>query len=181
MEAYLMRLLNAYDLIIRVFVRLIEWIAIFLMFFMTTVCLVNVICRFILLIPLVWADEMMRYCSVWIIFMLCPVLVIQKGHLMVAMTTLLMPKFLWKPLLVLGNVMCATFMAVMLPGAVQMVIMGRIQVSVAMGLPMSLVYACIPFSIFLMMLSFIRVMIGEIYPERAALPAYGVNRIERGA
>lgn len=167
-----MHILSVYDRFMGIVIRAVERLAIILMVLMSVVCMMNVVCRFILSIPMIWGDELMRYCSIWLVFTLSPALVVQKMHLMVDMTTLLMPKPLWKPMLVLGNVLCSLFMAVLLPQAIKLVMLSRAEVSVAMGLPMPLVYLCIPVGVFLMLLCFIRVLIGELFPESTTLSAY---------
>jgi TRAP-type C4-dicarboxylate transport system permease small subunit len=174
-----MAAIKIFDNVFRFIIKIFEWTASIILMAMAVVGLLNVVCRFVLNIPAPWADEFLRYSSVWMVFILCPVLVIQKGHLMVDMTTMFFPKKLWNPLFALGNLMCLAFVIVLLPSSIRMVLMGTEQVSTAMGIPMSLVYSCVPASLILMALGFLRVAVYELFPAKAPLDNFNIPVIKK--
>lgn len=111
----------------------------------------NVFARYALHLPLAWSAELARYCMVWSALLGSAVLVRQDDHLRVALIdAFLTPRGL-RILHVFVTTLSLLFYAVLLISGCVLVIRTRGQVAASIPfLPISVVYAVVPFSALLM-------------------------------
>lgn len=125
-------------------------LAVFLLFCMSVLLVVNVICRYFLSFSLTWVAELSRYLMVWAAFLSMPVLVFGDNHLKMDFIIELFPLRLKKIFLVIIQLVSITFyLVVMFYGVVLIKKTGSQQAS-SIPFQMNLIYAVIPFSAFLM-------------------------------
>ena len=87
-----------------------EYLLAFLLPFMCTIIFVSTFCRFtnILIIP--WAEELARYCMIWILFLGASASAKRGEHFCVTAFTILMPQTVQKALIVVRIILMTGFM-----------------------------------------------------------------------
>jgi len=105
---------------------------------------IEVIFRYVLLLPLFWTEEFARYCLVWSSLLAAGIAVKRGQHVAVTFCVERLPKRIRAIAGLGGDIFGATLLTVILWGGVYLVILTRHQLSPAMRLPMSLPYMAVP-------------------------------------
>jgi TRAP-type C4-dicarboxylate transport system permease small subunit len=105
---------------------------------------IEVIFRYVLLLPLFWTEEFARYCLVWSSLLAAGIAMKRGQHIAVTFVAERFPKPIRTMAGFGGDIFVATVLAVILWGGIYLVILTRHQLSPAMRLPMSLPYMAIP-------------------------------------
>ena len=105
---------------------------------------IEVVFRYILLLPLFWTEEFARYCLVWSSLLAAGIALKRGQHIAVTFVVERFPKRIRRGAALGGDILVATMLAVVLWGGIYLVILTRHQLSPAMRLSMSLPYMAIP-------------------------------------
>ena len=105
---------------------------------------IEVIFRYVLLLPLFWTEEFARYCLVWSSLLAAGIALKRGQHIALTFVVERVPKRIRTIAGLGGDIFVATMLAVILWGGIYLVILTRHQLSPAMRLPMSLPYMAIP-------------------------------------
>jgi TRAP-type C4-dicarboxylate transport system permease small subunit len=105
---------------------------------------IEVIFRYVLLLPLFWTEEFARYCLVWSSLLAAGIALKRGQHIAVTFVVERVPKRIRAIAGLGGDIFVAAMLAVILWGGIYLVILTRHQLSPAMRLPMSLPYMAIP-------------------------------------
>jgi TRAP-type C4-dicarboxylate transport system permease small subunit len=105
---------------------------------------IEVVFRYILLLPLFWTEEFARYCLVWSSLLAAGIALKRGQHIAVTFVVERFPKRIRRGAALGGDIFVATMLAVVLWGGIYLVILTRHQLSPAMRLSMSLPYMAIP-------------------------------------
>lgn len=118
---------------------------------------VNVLMRYVFLMPIYWAEEFVRYLMVWMIFIGASQVAVGGGHVSVDIVPRLLSKRANEFLAFFVNIVAILFCLVLsyysLGQALRVKAAG--QISPAMEMPMWIVYLSIPLGTFLMLLRYI--------------------------
>jgi len=105
---------------------------------------IEVIFRYVLLLPLFWTEELARYCLVWSSLLAAGIALKRGQHIAVTFVAERFPKRIRTMAGLGGDILVAILLAVILWGGIYLVILTRHQLSPAMRLSMSLPYMAIP-------------------------------------
>jgi TRAP-type C4-dicarboxylate transport system permease small subunit len=105
---------------------------------------IEVIFRYVLLLPLFWTEEFARYCLVWSSLLAAGIALKRGQHIAVTFVVERFPKRIRRGAALGGDIFVATMLAVVLWGGIYLVMLTRHQLSPAMRLSMSLPYMAIP-------------------------------------
>jgi C4-dicarboxylate transporter DctQ subunit len=108
---------------------------------------VNVVMRYIFLLPIYWAEEFVRYLMVWLIFIGASQVTLWGGHVAVDIVPRTLSKRGNEILAFIVNVICIKQM---------MRVKGAGQISPALEIPMWIAYLSIPAGAILMLLRFVQ-------------------------
>ncbi len=126
--------------------------------FTSLLLFVNVVLRYLFLMPLFWAEELVRYLMVWLVFIGASQVTSWGGHIAVD----ILPRFLSKRgnliLAFAVNMVCVAFcIALAYYSFEQMLrVKNAHQLSPAMELPMWLAYAAIPIGTLMMLIRYVQ-------------------------
>ena len=129
--------------------------------FSSLLLFVNVVMRYIFLLPIYWAEELSRYLMVWMIFIGASQVTLQGGHIAVDIVPRLLSKRANLTLALAINLVCILFSIVLAYFSYKqmMRVKAAHQISPAMELPMWIAYLAIPLGAVLMLIRFIQQMI----------------------
>jgi len=113
------------------------------LFALVTVSFASVIAR-LMLSPLVWADELMRYLFVWMTMIGVIVVASRRLHIVIELMEQTLPERAKKWVFTLAELLVMTFCLVLLKYCFNFVELGMRQISPAMRLPMVWVYVSFP-------------------------------------
>ncbi len=113
---------------------------------------VEVIFRYLLLLPLFWTEEVARYCLVWSSLLAAGIALKRGQHIAVTFVAERFPEGIRALAALGGEIFTAAMLAVILWGGIHLVILTHHQLSPAMRLPMSLPYMAIPMGSAIMLL-----------------------------
>lgn len=122
----------------------------------------QVVARYVLNRPPAWTEELARYCQVWIILLTAPICIRKGSHLAVDYLGHGLSARVRRALDVFTHLLIVVYVAVVLVFGIQLMVVGRFQVSPAMGIPMSLIYSVFPVSGALMLLEAVLRALGLI-------------------
>lgn len=159
-------------------VRVEEAIIGLMMLAITGVIFVNVIRRYFFDSGLSWAEEFSRYTVVWMTFVGASVCVYRGIHIVVDIWADRLGKWLDRGCVVLAHLISITFcLAMLVLGTrITLKVMLLSQKTIALGMPMWLVYAAIPVGALLMGLRFVEKLAALHGADAPQAPAAG----ERG-
>jgi C4-dicarboxylate transporter, DctQ subunit len=126
--------------------------------FTSLLLFVNVITRYVFMMPIYWAEELVRYLMVWLIFIGASQVTSWGGHIAVD----ILPRFLSKRgnfiLAFAVNLLCIAFCVLLAYYSFEQMlrVKNAHQVSPAMELPMWLAYAAIPAGTLLMLIRYVQ-------------------------
>jgi TRAP-type C4-dicarboxylate transport system permease small subunit len=106
--------------------------------------LIEVVFRYVLLLPIFWTEEFARYCLVWSSLLAAGIALKRGQHIAVAFITEKLPQRIRMAAALGGEILVAAMVAVIFWGGIYLVMLTRHQLSPAMRLPMSLPYMAIP-------------------------------------
>ena len=116
---------------------------------MTFAVAVQIICRYVLAMPLDWSEEMARFCFVWCIYMGASYACMNRKHLKIDAALFLFPR-VWRPWVeFLGKVLFLVFAVILVSASwdhFYRITFLREQLSPAMRIPMGIAYGAIPLS-----------------------------------
>ncbi len=126
-----------------------EFILTISMIIMTLAVAAQILCRYVLAMPLDWSEEMARFCFVWCIYMGVSYACMNRKHLKIDAALFLFPRA-WRPWVeFLGKVLFLAFAVVLVYASWQhfyRITFIREQLSPAMRIPMGVAYGAIPLS-----------------------------------
>jgi TRAP-type C4-dicarboxylate transport system permease small subunit len=111
---------------------------------MAVAVLIEVVFRYVLLLPLFWTEEFARYCLVWSSLLAAGIALKRGQHIAVAFVADKFPQRIRMAAALGGDIFVAILLAVVLWGGIYLVTLTRHQLSPAMRLSMSLPYMAIP-------------------------------------
>jgi TRAP-type C4-dicarboxylate transport system permease small subunit len=106
--------------------------------------LIEVVFRYVLLLPLFWTEEFARYCLVWSSLLAAGIALKRGQHIAVTFITEKLPQRIRMAAALGGEILVAAMVAIIFWGGIYLVMLTRHQLSPAMRLPMSLPYMAIP-------------------------------------
>jgi len=129
--------------------------------FSSLLLFVNVVMRYIFLLPIYWAEELSRYLMVWMIFIGASQVTLQGGHIAVDIVPRLLSKRANLTLALVINLVCILFSIVLAYFSYKQMtrVKGAHQISPAMELPMWIAYLAIPLGTVLMLIRYIQQVI----------------------
>ena len=92
-----------------------------------------------------FGEELARYLIVWVVFLSLPLVAKHGGHMCIETITSRVKGSTLKTLNILADIFSIAFLGIMVWNGVRMVTLAHFQTSPAMMIPMSWVYAVIPF------------------------------------
>ena len=92
-----------------------------------------------------FGEELARYLFVWVVFLSLPLVAKHGGHMCIETITSRVKGKTLKTLNILADIFSIAFLAIMVWNGLRMVALANYQTSPAMMIPMSWVYAVIPF------------------------------------
>ena len=119
---------------------------VFLFAALVAVVFFQVIARYIFNQPPAWSEELARYLQVWIILLASPLCIRKGSHLAVDYFSHNLSPTIRSRLDILIGLLIIFYVAVVTLFGVQLMVVGRFQISPAIGIPMSVVYAVLPLS-----------------------------------
>jgi len=128
-----------------------EWIVIVTFLVMVLVTFAQVIFRYVFEFSLPWADELARYCLVWMVFVGMVVALVRGQHVTV---DLLRARYQGRVRLLMLSVIdlaCAVLFGTLLYGGVLLMQLAVGQTTSGLGMPKYLVYAALPLGAVLML------------------------------
>jgi C4-dicarboxylate transporter DctQ subunit len=119
---------------------------------------VNVIMRYVFLLPIYWAEEFVRYLMVWMIFIGASQVTLWGGHVAVDIVPRILSKRSNAILAFIVNGICIVFCIFLAYLSLKQMlrVKGAHQISPAMELPMWIAYLSIPAGTVLMLIRFIQ-------------------------
>jgi TRAP-type C4-dicarboxylate transport system permease small subunit len=119
---------------------------------MAGVVFVEVLFRYVLMLPLFWTEEFARYSLVWSSLLGAGVALKRGEHIAVTFFVDRIPGCMGPQAALLVSVFIALFLTVILWGGIHLVILTRHQLSPAMRIPMAWPYLAIPISSLIMLI-----------------------------
>ena len=144
----------------------------------TALVFVNVLLRYVFNYALSWADEIITYSLLWLVFLGAGVAARQGAHIIMEAVLSLLPARFQRGNAVFVNVVCAGLSAVVgyLGWRLALAVRGLDQVGAASGVPMFWVYLAIPVGCALMILGFFEAAAQRLQgPDRQAKDADAKN------
>lgn len=129
--------------------------------FSSLLLFVNVIMRYVFLLPIYWAEEFSRYLMVWMIFIGASQVTLYGGHIAVDIVPRLLSKRANIILAFCINAFCILFSLVLIYYSYKQMMRVKTahQISPAMEMPMWIAYLSIPLGTTLMMIRYIQQII----------------------
>lgn len=104
----------------------------------------QVVARYVFNRPPAWTEELARYCQVWIILLTSPLCIRKGSHLAVDYFGHKLNPAGRRRLDLLSGLLVIIYTAIVSIHGIHLMVVGRFQVSPAMGINMSLVYLVLP-------------------------------------
>lgn len=144
-----------------------KWLAIVSTGVMWLVMCYAVIMRYALHNAPVWSDELCRYCLVWLTFYGGAVALRRRSLANMNLLVNLFPPKIRKWINVVVGILCVILLAAFTLWSVQLVMSRSVQIqkSPAMGLPLPIVYSCLPIGLGLMTLQQLVLVILDIQAD----------------
>ncbi len=126
---------------------------------MLFIMLLNILMRYLLLIPINWSDELNNYLFIWSGFLACAYTTAEDGHVRVTLIWgALPPKVRTVTHLVMNSIMLAAFAFFIGP---TWRLLGRLPLSNSLRVPLKYVYAILPIAFSLMSLHILNTMLKD--------------------
>ena len=129
---------------------------------------VNVVMRYVFLLPIYWAEEFVRYLMVWLIFIGASQVTLWGGHVAVDIVPRVLSKRGNAVLAFIVNVICILFCILLAYLSIKqmMRVKGAGQISPALEIPMWIAYLSIPAGTILMLIRFRSAALGADSRQR---------------
>ncbi len=115
----------------------------------------NVFCRYVLNDSLTWAEEAMRFICIWMVFIGSSLTIRVDGHVSIdILQSILKNRTIKFVLYVITRLVAASFLVLLLPASVELVMKMGSSYSSAVGISYSIVYLSFPVGAVSMLLSF---------------------------
>lgn len=140
--------------ILRVLEQIAKWLAVLSTAVMWLVMCYAVFMRYLFHNPPVWGDELCRYCLVWLTFYGGAVALRRRSLANMNLVVNLFPPRIRKWINIAVSILCFALLAAFTLWSVQLIMSRSVQIqkSPAMGLPLPIVYSCLPIGLGLMAL-----------------------------
>ncbi|HNU10997.1 MAG TPA: TRAP transporter small permease [Rubrivivax sp.] len=149
-------------------VRLAEWIVIITFTVMVVVTIAQVAGRYVLSYSLPWADELARYCLVWMVFIGMVVTFARGAHITADVLRDRYRGRVGLVMLTLIDVANAVLFVALLYGGLKLMQMAATQMTPGLGISKSWIYAALPLGSVLMLWELLRQGIARIrHPDAA--------------
>lgn len=136
--------------IVRVALKLCEWIVVAASAVMIVITLAQVICRYVLQAPLTWSEELARYMFVYIVYLAAPIALHRGLHIGVDNVTVHLSRRVQRTLEVLNDLVALGLVLVIGYASLEVIQANQLQFSPALNIRMSLVYVAIPLCMLVM-------------------------------
>ena len=129
--------------------------------FSSLLLFVNVVMRYVFLLPIYWAEELSRYLMVWMIFIGASQTTLYGGHIAVDIVPRLLSKRANAILAIIINLLCILFALVLIYFSFKQVMRVKAaqQISPALEMPMWIAYLSIPLGTALMLIRYLQQII----------------------
>jgi TRAP-type C4-dicarboxylate transport system permease small subunit len=111
---------------------------------LVSVVFFQVVARYVFNRPPAWTEELARYCQVWIIFLTAPICIRKGSHLAVDYFSHMLNPTARFRMDILISLLILLYVTVVTVFGVRLVMVGRFQISPALGISMSVIYAVFP-------------------------------------
>ena len=137
-----------------------------LLVILVSVVFSQVVARYVFNRTPTWTEELARYCQVWIILLTAPSCIRKGSHVAVDYFSHMLSPTARVRMDILISVLSLLYMAVVTVFGVRLMVVGRFQVSPALGINMSVVYAVLPLSGMLMIMETVLRILDKIKTKR---------------
>lgn len=132
--------------------EVVSWVTIMLFLVMVGLCILQVICRYVLKVSLSFTEELARFLFIWTTFLGTAMALKKNKHVKMELLVQSLPEIVQKLLNVLVFVSEMLIYVVLLYSGVQVVSKTIAQTSAAMNVSMGIVYSVVPISAIIMMI-----------------------------
>ena len=129
----------------------------------------QVVARYAFNRPPVWTEELARYCQVWIILLTAPICIRKGSHLAVDYFSHMLNPTARYLMDILIGLLILLYVTVVTVFGIRLMMVGRFQISPALGINMSVIYAVLPLAGSLMILEAVIRILNMIKTKRAHL------------
>jgi len=126
--------------------KMLDFFAVILVCFVFLLIIIQVVMRYVFNSPLIWSEELARYAMVWMAFVGSVIAMRNGEHIDITVVVNSLPASLKTYVNIISKIISTAFLIMLIYLGFQMVMMNISQTSSANGLPMSLIYLCIPLS-----------------------------------
>jgi TRAP-type C4-dicarboxylate transport system permease small subunit len=119
---------------------------------LVSVVFFQVVSRYVFNRPPAWTEELARYCQVWIILLTAPICIRKGSHLAVDYFSHMLSPTARFRMDILISLLILLYVTVVTVFGVRLMMVGRFQISPALGINMSVIYAVLPLAGSLMIL-----------------------------
>ncbi|MGO1766532.1 C4-dicarboxylate ABC transporter permease [Advenella sp. S44] len=124
--------------------QLMSAIVVVLFTVMMGVVLLQIGSRYLLSYATAWATELSTFCQVWLVLLGAGVAMARNQHMAIDLLPAMLPLRYARIASILIALVVLLFLGMMAYGSIPLVRLGTVQSSPAMGVPLWLVYACLP-------------------------------------
>lgn len=150
------------------FEKCFEYLSASFFLIMTLLVVYQVIMRKVFNASPPWTEELARYATIWSTLIIAPVLILQKGHIMLDYILTIVPDKIRIALEVISGLLAMALMAAFLYGGI-----GMIQTTIAVTgvspgaqMPMWIVYIILPLSGVLMLTAQVKIIISTVAAKK---------------
>jgi TRAP-type C4-dicarboxylate transport system permease small subunit len=137
-------------LVVRVALKLCEWIVVAASAVMIVITLAQVVCRYVLQAPLTWSEELARYMFVYIVYLAAPIALHRGLHIGVDNVTVHLSRRVQRVLEILNDLVALGLVLVIGYASLEVLQANQLQFSPALNIRMSHVYVAIPLCMLVM-------------------------------
>jgi len=150
--------------------KILYYLSVFSIALMLVIIFLQVISRYLFNHSFEWSEELARFLFVWVVFIGSALIIGDKGHLAVKLLSVkLKGKIASTVLNVIIELCSLVFILILITQGGKMTKTMMFQTSPALGIPMGYVYSIIPISGVLMLLYFIKNILGIFGNNKASL------------
>jgi len=131
------------------------------LFVIVVIAGLQIFCRFIWKIPLIWSEELLRYLFIWTSFLGASLALKYGEHIGLEFFKSSLPEKSKQILILINESLILIFLAVIIKEGVHLSIFNLSQLSPAMRIPMGCIYLAIPFGALLMVIECLNSIVNE--------------------
>ncbi|MEE4352499.1 MAG: TRAP transporter small permease [Desulfatiglans sp.] len=135
--------------------RLCEGALVLFLTAMAVIVFLEVLFRYLFLLPLFWTEELARYCLVWASLLGASVALKRGEHIAVSLLVERLPKRVERAVVQAARLSVALILVVILWGGITLVSVTSLQTSPALRIPMAVPYLALPINSGIMLLHII--------------------------